>query len=100
MSLRHQPSRRGLCSTPCEDDGTVGEPARTFGGRRVGERGRLPLAKAAAPKAHAIFVFPKVTKAGLGIGGQYGEGALLKKGQAVAYVRSAATPRVTITQPS
>jgi lipid-binding SYLF domain-containing protein len=29
-------------------------------------------------------VFPKVTKAGLGIGGQYGEGALLKKGAASA----------------
>ena len=36
-----------------------------------------PLAKELGPKAHAILVFPKVTKAGLGIGGQYGEGALL-----------------------
>jgi lipid-binding SYLF domain-containing protein len=28
----------------------------------------VPLAKALIPSAHAILVFPKVTKAGLGIG--------------------------------
>ena len=48
----------------------------------------VPLAKELAPKAHAILVFPKVTKAGLGIGGQYGEGTLLKKGAAVAYYKT------------
>ena len=48
----------------------------------------LPLAKALIPSAHAILVFPKVTKAGLGVGGQYGEGALLKKGTAVAYYKT------------
>ena len=47
-----------------------------------------PLAKELGPKAHAILVFPKVTKAGLGIGGQYGEGALLKGGKAVAYYKT------------
>ena len=47
-----------------------------------------PLAKQLGPKAHAILVFPKVTKAGLGIGGQYGEGALLKGGKAVAYYKT------------
>ncbi len=47
-----------------------------------------PLAKGLAPTAHAILVFPKVTKAGLGIGGQYGEGALLKKGTASAYYKT------------
>ena len=50
--------------------------------------GTVPLAKALAPKAHAILVFPKVTKAGLGIGGQYGEGTLLKKGAAAAYYKT------------
>ena len=45
-----------------------------------------PLAKGIGPTAHAILVFPKVTKAGLGIGGQYGEGTLLKKGTAGASV--------------
>jgi len=34
-------------------------------------------------------VFPGVTKAGLGIGGQYGEGALFKGGKAVAYYNTA-----------
>ena len=47
-----------------------------------------PLAKELGPKAHAILVFPKVTKAGLGIGGQYGEGALLKRGTAAGYYKT------------
>jgi lipid-binding SYLF domain-containing protein len=47
-----------------------------------------PLAKELGPTAHAILVFPSVTKAGLGIGGQYGEGALLKGGTAVAYYKT------------
>ena len=47
-----------------------------------------PLAKELGPKAHAILVFPEVTKAGFGIGGQYGEGTLLKGGKAVAYYKT------------
>ena len=47
-----------------------------------------PLAKMLTPTAHAVLVFPKVTKAGLGIGGQYGEGALLKAGKATAYYKT------------
>src|SRR6516164_4942751 len=39
--------------------------------------------------AQATLVFPKVTKAGLGIGGQYGDGALIKGGQTVAYYNTA-----------
>ena len=49
----------------------------------------VPAAKALGAKANAILVFPKVTKAGLGVGGQYGEGALLKGGKAVAYYSTA-----------
>jgi lipid-binding SYLF domain-containing protein len=45
-------------------------------------------AKALGAKAHAILVFPKVTKAGLGIGGQSGEGALIKGGKTVGYYRT------------
>ncbi len=48
----------------------------------------VPVAKALTPQAHAILVFPKVTKAGFGIGGQYGEGALLKGGKAAAYYKT------------
>ena len=48
----------------------------------------VDLAKQLGPKAQAILVFPKVTKAGLGIGGQYGEGTLLKNGTAAAYYKT------------
>ena len=49
----------------------------------------VPAAKALGANAQAILVFPKVTKAGLGIGGQFGDGALLKGGNAVAYYNTA-----------
>ena len=49
----------------------------------------VPAAKALGATANAILVFPKVTKAGLGVGGQFGEGALLKGGKAVAYYNTA-----------
>jgi lipid-binding SYLF domain-containing protein len=49
----------------------------------------VPAAKSIGAKATAVLVFPKVTKAGFGIGGQYGEGALLKAGKAVAYYNTA-----------
>ena len=50
--------------------------------------GSVELAKLLGTKALAILVFPKVTKAGLGIGGQYGEGTLLKGGSAAAYYKT------------
>ncbi len=46
---------------------------------------KVPKAKELGAKANAILVFPKVTKAGLGIGGQHGRGALIKGGKTVAY---------------
>jgi lipid-binding SYLF domain-containing protein len=48
----------------------------------------VPLARELTQTAEAILVFPKITKAGLGIGGQYGEGTLLKKGVPVAYYKT------------
>ncbi len=36
-------------------------------------------------KAKGVLVFPKVYQAGFGLGGEYGEGALLVNGQAVDY---------------
>jgi lipid-binding SYLF domain-containing protein len=50
---------------------------------------RVPGAKAIGAQAKAVLVFPKVTKAGLGIGGQYGEGALIRGGKPVAYYNTA-----------
>ena len=48
-----------------------------------------PAAKKLSAKAHAILVFPSVTKAGFMIGGQYGEGALIKNGRTIAYYNTA-----------
>jgi lipid-binding SYLF domain-containing protein len=42
-------------------------------------------AKALGEKASAILVFPNIRKAGFVVGGQYGEGTLLKGGKPVAY---------------
>jgi lipid-binding SYLF domain-containing protein len=50
---------------------------------------KVPAAKTIGGKASAVLVFPKVTKAGFGIGGQYGEGVLLKGGKPVAYYSTA-----------
>jgi lipid-binding SYLF domain-containing protein len=48
-----------------------------------------PGAKAIGQKAVAILVFPEVIKAGLGVGGQFGEGVLFRGGKAVAYYNTA-----------
>jgi len=50
---------------------------------------RVPLAKSLGPKAYAILVFPEVVTAGLIVGGQYGEGALIKAGKTVGYYNTA-----------
>jgi lipid-binding SYLF domain-containing protein len=42
-------------------------------------------AKALGEKAKAILVFPGITKGGFIVGGQYGEGALMKEGKTTAY---------------
>ena len=46
--------------------------------------------KRLAQQASGMLVFPKVFKAGIGIGGEYGEGALLVKGRTAAYYSIAA----------
>ena len=43
-----------------------------------------------AAKAQGVLVFPSVIKAGMGIGGEYGEGALLVGGRTVGYYNLAA----------
>jgi lipid-binding SYLF domain-containing protein len=42
-----------------------------------------------AEKASAILVFPNIIKAGLGVGGQYGEGALQQGGNWTRYYSTA-----------
>ena len=50
---------------------------------------KVPKAKELGGKALAVLVFPSVIKAGLGVGGQYGDGALIKGGQTVGYYKTA-----------
>lgn len=47
-------------------------------------------AKALADKAVAVLVFPSIAKGGFIIAGQFGDGALQRKGKSVAYYRSLA----------
>ena len=49
---------------------------------------QTPVARELGAKAVAILVFPEVKKAGLGIGGQYGEGALLRGATASTYYKT------------
>ena len=51
---------------------------------------QYPAALELSKKAKAILIFPKILKAGLGIGGHYGEGALRKEGKTVAYYNTVA----------
>ena len=46
---------------------------------------KVPAAKALSKSATAVLVFPKVTKAGLMIGGQHGDGTLFKGGKVAGY---------------
>ena len=47
--------------------------------------GKVGGAQDIANRAEAILVFPSVIKAGIGIGGEYGEGALLVRGRTNGY---------------
>ena len=47
-------------------------------------------------KAIAVLVFPKVTKAGLIVGGQYGEGVLWRDGKAVGSCSTTSTTSVGV----
>jgi len=50
----------------------------------------MPLSKTLAPKAKGVLVFPKIVKAGLMIGGQFGDGVLFSGGRAVGYYNTTA----------
>jgi lipid-binding SYLF domain-containing protein len=49
-----------------------------------------PTANKLSKKSKAILVFPHILKAGLGLGGHFGEGALRKEGKTIAYYNTAA----------
>lgn len=50
----------------------------------------IPGTSALGARAAGILVFPTIIKAGMGIGGEYGEGALLVGGKIAGYYNSAA----------
>jgi lipid-binding SYLF domain-containing protein len=50
----------------------------------------VPAAKMVGGQAKAVLVFPRIVKAGLLIGGQYGDGALIKAGRIVGHYNSVA----------
>lgn len=50
---------------------------------------KVPAAKVLGEKAKAILVFPSITKAGLVVGGQYGEGVLIQGGKTAGYYSTA-----------
>jgi len=45
----------------------------------------VPAAKSLSSSTTAVLVFPKITKAGLGIGAQYGDGVLFKGGKVAGF---------------
>ncbi|RLA46653.1 MAG: hypothetical protein DRR06_04490 [Gammaproteobacteria bacterium] len=53
-------------------------------------RQHSPAGAKLAARSRGMLVFPKIYKAGFGIGGEYGEGALRIGGQNVAYYSTAA----------
>lgn len=50
---------------------------------------KTPAAKELEKKAKGILVFPSIVKAGLIVGGQYGEGVLYKGGKVAGYYNTA-----------
>jgi lipid-binding SYLF domain-containing protein len=51
---------------------------------------KTPAARALGEKAKGILVFPAITKGGFIVGGQYGEGVLLKGGKVEGYYNTIA----------
>ena len=49
---------------------------------------QVPGARELAARAAGILVFPTIVKAGIGVGGEYGEGAMLIGGRTVGYYNS------------
>ncbi len=70
--------RRGYADAAVDIDAGVDRTLRVFTGRVRGARELLD-------KAAAVLVFPSVFKAGIGVGGEYGEGALLIGGRNSGY---------------
>ncbi|MEW5962822.1 MAG: YSC84-related protein [Pseudomonadota bacterium] len=77
VGLAGVPSRCEAASA-AEIDVSVQETLRDFHVQVRGSRDLLA-------RSVAVLVFPTVIKAGIGIGGEYGEGALLSRGRTLGY---------------
>lgn len=49
-----------------------------------------PEARRLLDRARAVLIFPRVIKAGIGVGGEYGEGVLRRDGDSIEYYSTAA----------
>lgn len=67
------------------ESASAGELNRSAGNALKILYSQTPSAKVLGEKARAILVFPAITKGGFIVGGQYGEGALIKDGRIGAY---------------
>lgn len=76
-------SAPALAASKAEIDAEVKEALATL-------YAQSSAAKDLATNAAGVLVFPKITKAGIGVGGEYGEGALLVGGKTSGYYSSAA----------
>ncbi|MFO7962852.1 MAG: YSC84-related protein [Desulfobacterales bacterium] len=72
-----------FAASKVEIDAKVNDALKTF-------YNDVGVGKELAEKAAGILVFPSVIKAGIGVGGEYGEGALRIDGKTVDYYSTAA----------
>ncbi len=82
VAAPHQVPQAAAASA-AEIEADVDETLRRFF-RQVGS------ARPLADKAVAMLVFPTVVKAGIGIGGEYGEGALRRRGKTLGFYNTVA----------
>ena len=76
-------ARMALAASASEIDRNATEALRTL-------YANTPGAKDLAAQAKGVLVFPNIVKGGFIVAGQYGDGALRKKGGTVEYYRSVA----------
>lgn len=76
------PAAPAWSATKAEIDAKVQEAVENF-------HKQTSAGKTLSEKAVGMLVFPEVIKAGVGVGGEYGEGSLLVKGRPVAYYSTA-----------
>lgn len=82
LALGRAPTAAAAASSRQEIDAKVREAVAAF-------NRHTSAGKELARKAAGMLVFPEVVKAGIGIGGEYGEGALLVHGKTVGYYSTA-----------